>query len=185
MASKLVVLAFDGPDTASEMLINLREAEKQGVFKLDDAVIASRGNSTSIVMGGSDNFGGYSQAEKGQAVKVQQTQSHRGRSTVGGIGVGLLAGLLVGGPIVGVTIGIGALAGALRDRGIKDSFIEETSNNLKPDSSALFLLIKDTDQAKLDGVLATLHQFNAKVLYTDLPAETEQKLRDELAGKKE
>jgi uncharacterized membrane protein len=180
VASKLVVLAFDGPGTASDMLINLKEAEKQGVFKLDDAVIASRGNGMDIVMGGSDNFGGYAAAEEGQAVKIQQTESHRGRSTAGGIGIGLLAGLLVGGPIVGVTVGIGALAGALRDRGIKDSFIDETSKHLKPNSSALFLLIKDTQQEKLDGVLATLRHFNAKVIYTDLPPETEKKLRDEL-----
>ena len=180
MASKLVVLAFDGPNTASDMLVNLREAEKRGVLKLDDAVIASRGNSAEIVMGGSDNFGGYSQASEGQAVKVQQTQSHRGRSAAGGAGIGLLAGLLVGGPIVGVTLGIGVLAGALRDRGIKDSFIEETSKHLKRDSSALFLLIKETQQDKLDSVLAELKQFNAKVLYTDLPPETEKKLRQEI-----
>jgi uncharacterized membrane protein len=176
MASKLVVLAFDGPDTAATMMHNIRDLQAKGAIKLEDAVIASRGNSTQILMGTADNFPGYMQTPGTQDLKVQQTASHRGRTATAGASIGLLAGMILGGPVGGLAVG--ALIGAMRDRGIKDSFIEELGKQIKPNSSALFLLVAEADA---DKVLSELRPFKASVLYTDLPAETEQKLREELA----
>jgi uncharacterized membrane protein len=47
MASQLVVLGFDGENTAEGMLDNFYDMQKRGVLQLEDAVIASR----SIVRG--------------------------------------------------------------------------------------------------------------------------------------
>jgi uncharacterized membrane protein len=109
----------------------------------------------------------------------RQTHSEKGKFALRGSGIGLLAGLLVGGPIGGLVGGaaVGVIAGALKDYGIDDDFIEEVSESLKPDSSALFLMVSN---AKAEETLERLKPFKAKVLNTTLSEEQEQKLKEVL-----
>lgn len=130
--SKLVVLAFEGASTANGMLDNLAALQQRGVLHLDDAVVVSRPAGSS-------------------EVRIDQTRYKRGRAAAAGGGIGLLAGLLVGGPLGGLTVG--ALWGGLRDKGVDDGFVRELSSNLGPDRSGLFLLVSGGDA---DAVIAEI-----------------------------
>ena len=62
------------------------------------------------------------------------------------LGWGVLAGGPSGGPIGAAAVGaIGTIVGGLRDRGIDDGFIQEVSESLSEESSAIFLLIQEAD----------------------------------------
>jgi uncharacterized membrane protein len=155
MTSQLVVLGFDGEFTAEGMLDNFKEMQQRGLIRLEDAVVASRGHTSEV--------------------HVQQSDSRRGRYAVAGGGIGLLAGLLIGGPIGGAAVG--AIVGALKDRGVDDGFAQRVGQQLKPDSSAILVLVQDADGPK---VLEELEPFKATVLHTTLTADQERALRDTL-----
>jgi len=159
MTSKIVVLGFEGQYFAEGMLETFQDMQERGLLELEDAVVVSRGISSKI--------------------DVEQTQTKKGKYTLKGSGLGLLAGLLLGGPILGLAGGaaIGAMAGSMKDYGIDDKFIDEVSEWLRPETSALFLLVKE---AKGREVLEELSKFDAFVLTTTLESEQEQRLRQAL-----
>jgi uncharacterized membrane protein len=160
MDSRIVVLGFDNPYAAEDMLQDLNRMQDEGLIDLEDAVVASRG--------------------VGTRVDIKQTRSLTGKYTGRGTGIGLLAGLLLGGPILGLVGGaaIGAVVGGLKDYGIDEEFIDEVSEWVAPNSSALFLLVKE---ARAEEVLERLRPWKAKVLTTTLPEESEKRLQETLA----
>lgn len=160
MASQVVVLGFDNRYAAEGMLESLTKMQEEGLIELEDAVVASRG--------------------PGIEVEIQQTRSETGKSALRGTGIGLLAGLLLGGPIVGLVGGaaIGAILGAMKDHGLDDKFVDQVSEWVRPNTSALFLLVKE---ARGEEVLARLKPFKAKVLTTTLSEEQEKRLKGILA----
>lgn len=160
MESKIVVLGFETQDAAKIWLEDFERMQDEGLVALEDAVVASRG--------------------LGSHVEIQQTHSVTGKYAARGTGIGLLAGLLLGGPIGGLVGGaaIGAIAGGLKDYGLDDKFVKEVSEWLRPNSSALFLLVKE---AKAEEVLEQLKPLKAKVLTTTLTEEGEKRLRETLA----
>lgn len=160
MDSNIVVLRFDDENQAEAMLMTFTELQERGIVTLEDAVIATRG--------------------PGENIEIKQTQSVTGKFTLRGGGIGLLAGLLIGGPIGGLVGGtvVGAIAGALKDVGMDDKFIKETSEMLSPGSSALFLMGKADDPEKF---LEELRPFKALVATTSLSAEQENRLKRTLA----
>ena len=95
---------------------------------------------------------------------------------------GALVGLLFLNPLAGMAIGAGvgaatgALSGHLSDYGIDDNFIKELGNRIKPNSSALFLLIRKVTG---DKVLERLKAegFTGHVLQTSLTNEQEAALK--------
>lgn len=157
MESKIVVLGFDREYGAEGMLEQIEDFEKEGLITIEDAVIASR--------------------DVGKDVEIKQARPQGKKASLKGSGVGLLAGLLLGGPILGVVAGagIGAIVGSVRDYGLDDKFVDGITESLRPDSSALFLLIKE---AKPEEFLAELQQFEAYVLTTSLPPDKEKALRE-------
>jgi uncharacterized membrane protein len=108
-------------------------------------------------------------------VQIKQTDSRHGRYAAAGAGVGALAGWLLGGPIGDAAVG--SIIGALRDRGVDDGFVNDVGRQLKADSSALFLLVKEADGAQAQE---ELRAFKADVLHTTLTAEQEHSLREGL-----
>jgi uncharacterized membrane protein len=160
MESRIVVLGFDNEYAADGMLEDFNRMRDEGLIDLEDAVVATRG--------------------VGTRVEIKQTRSLWGKYTGRGTAIGLLAGLLVGGPILGLVGGatIGAIVGGLKDYGIDDDFIDELSEWVAPNSSALFLLVKE---AKAEEVLKRLRPWKAKVLTTTLPEEGEKRLQEVLA----
>jgi uncharacterized membrane protein len=94
-------------------------------------------------------------------------------------------GLLFLNPLVGFALGTmvgagtGALAGALTDYGINDDFIRELAKTLKPNSSAIFILVRKMQPEK---VLNELSRFPGRVLRTSLSPEQEARLQEALSG---
>lgn len=160
MASNLVVLAFDGAQAADTMYSAIKKMEDDGSLKISDAVIARRGPHATNV-------------------DIEQTQSRTRKYAGRGGAIGLVAGFLLGGPLGAMAAGatIGAIAGSMENYGTDSNFVREVSEALKPDSSALFLLI---DEADADAVLVYLRPFKARVLTTTLPPEMEDTLRKAL-----
>ena len=186
MASDLVVFAFEGQFTAQNMLDDFEEMQQKGLVQIEDAVVASRAprideivvTMRSSEMGVDPTPASVSLTQLEPAVK--QTRQKKSKYTWRGSGAGLLAGLLLGGPIVGLAAGaaVGAIIGSMKDYGIDDKFINEVSENLPPDSSALFLLGAGDDEEKF---LAELKPYKARVIKTTLSDEQEQKLRNALS----
>jgi uncharacterized membrane protein len=184
MTSNLVVLSFEGADTAKGMLDNVRDMQERGLLTLEDAVVAYREpNASNATFQQLDGDLAAAPAQLGVRTGlndpvIKQTDSRRKRYAAAGAGLGMLAGLLLGGPIGGAAVG--AVIGALKDRGIDDGFIHSVSSSLKPDSSAIFLLVKEGgDAAK---IREELRPFKATVLHTTLKPEVEKQLRDALAN---
>jgi uncharacterized membrane protein len=158
--SRIVVFGFDDRYAAAATLEDFGDMQEEGLIEIEDAVVASRGS--------------------GSTVDIEQTRPLTGKYAGRGGGVGLLAGLLVGGPILGLVLGasVGAIISELKDYGIDDKFVRQVSESVRPNSSALFLLVKE---AKAEEVLERLRSLNAKVLTTTLPEEAEKRLRETLA----
>ena len=95
---------------------------------------------------------------------------------IGGGFWGMLIGMIFLNPLLGAAIGAGAgaLSGKLSDIGIDDNFMKEFSQNFKPGTSALFVLVRKVTP---DKVYDHLKQFKGKVLKTSLTADEEAKLR--------
>lgn len=165
----LVVLDFDGPETADAMLTKLRALKKQELIDLLDAAVVVRPENGDIQIK--------------QSVNLVALGASSGLSS--GALVGTLAGLLVLNPIAGFALGgaagaaMGALGGRLSDFGIDDGFIRELGQTIRPGTSALFLRVA---KATPDKVIAETAAFNPRVLRTSLSKEQEDALRAALAA---
>jgi len=136
------------------------EWQESGLIEIEDAVVGPRG--------------------MGEDIKIKQTQSLAGKYALGGAGIGFLAGMLLGDPIGGLIGGtaVGAISGKMKDLVIDDDFIEQTSQGLPPNSSALFLMGKATDREEM---LDRLRPYKALVAVTTLDEEKEKALKQALS----
>lgn len=147
-------LTREDPSQALEMLKFLRKKAEEANVELEDAVVVYR-------------------TKQGE-VKIKQTQEvTSGKGARRGSFWGLLAGVILGGPIVGLLggLGLGALYGKLTDHGIDDKFIKDVGQALKQNGSALMLMIKDEDYPRS---IAYLKTFELKILEANVSDETEQ-----------
>jgi uncharacterized membrane protein len=167
--SELIVVAFDEPNKADEVLSELRELQREYLIDLEDAVVAVRRPDGKVQLKQSVNLMGISAASGGLWGALWGT-------LVGMLFLNPLAGFALG-TMVGA--GTGALAGALTDYGIDDDFIRELAKTLKPNSSALFILVRKMQPEK---VLSDLSRFRGRVLRTSLSPEQEARLQEALSG---
>ena len=165
----LVVLDFDGVETADAMLTKLRSLRKQELIDLLDAVVVVHPEEGEVQIK--------------QSVNLTALGASSGLST--GALVGALAGLLVLNPLAGMAVGgmagaaMGALGGKMSDFGINDDFVRELGETIKPGTSALFLLVA---KATPDKVIAETAEFAPRVLQTSLSKEQEDNLRKAIAA---
>jgi uncharacterized membrane protein len=166
--AELVVLDFDGTETADAVLTKLRLLRKQELIDMLDAVVVIHPE------------GGEIQIK--QSVNMTAVGAASGLST--GAFVGALAGLLMLNPLGGMALGgmagaaMGALGGKLSDHGINDEFIRDVSTTIAPGTSALFVLVA---KATTDKVVAEIRDYTPRVLRTSLSSEQEDALRAALA----
>ncbi|MDT3670233.1 MAG: DUF1269 domain-containing protein [Aromatoleum sp.] len=162
--SELVAIKFDRIDEADRVLNELRRLQKEYLVDLEDAVVVIR-------------------PPEGEVQLKQSIPLVRAGALSGGLSGslwGTLVGLLFLNPLAGFVVGglagagAGALSGSLADYGIDDDFIRSLSEEIKPDSSALFLLVRKVQPEK---VLAELSQFRGKLLRTSLSPEQEARLQ--------
>jgi uncharacterized membrane protein len=168
--AELIVVAFDQPDTADRVLRELGALGKEKLIELEDACVVVRPPEGEIQLK--------------QVLPLTKVGALSGASSgaLWGALVGLLflnplAGMVVG---AGVGAGTGALAGQLSDYGIDDDFIRSLGSTIKPNSSALFLLVR---KVTADKVLERLRAegIHGEVLKTSLSNDRETALRKALS----
>ncbi|WP_262027932.1 DUF1269 domain-containing protein [Microvirga sp. Mcv34] len=166
--SELVVVGFDNPNDADRVLTELTRMQKEYLIDLEDAVVAIRGSDGAVRIKQSMNLVRLGAASGGLSGAMWG-------SLIGLLFLNPLAGLAIGGA---VGAGSGALSGSLIDYGINDEFIQSLGATLKPDTSALFLLIRKSQPEK---VLAELSGFKGHIIRSSLSPEQEKKLQDALS----
>jgi uncharacterized membrane protein len=167
----LVCVAFDQIDTADKVLHALTAMRTERLIELEDACVVIR------------------PAEGEPQLKQMLPLAKTGALTGGSSGAlwGAIVGLLFLNPLAGMAIGAGigaasgALAGHLSDYGIDDNFIKELGSKIKPNSSALFLLIRKVTADKVLERLRT-EGFHGTVLKTSLTNEQEENLKKAIAA---
>jgi uncharacterized membrane protein len=158
MAKSLIVLAFDTADEAENVHEALVRGKKQGIVQIDDAAVVVKDADGKV-----------------------QVKNQVARGTWTATGVGGLLGLLLGSiffPIGGLVMGLagGALVGRMMDLGIDGKFVKEVEEEIKPGTSALFVL----GSGDPTGTLAILREYKGRVLQTNLSSEAEESLRKAL-----
>jgi uncharacterized membrane protein len=98
--------------------------------------------------------------------------------------VGFLAGLVVGVPITGATIGAmvggtGTAVAVSASVGIGDDFIREVKGMMKPGTSAIFVL---DDEGDMDVILHKIRGLGGTVLKTNVDRERAQLIQSTLAA---
>ena len=159
MTSSLIVLAFDTMDEAEQVHEALVKGKKEGLVTIEDAAVVVK------------------DAEGKVHVKNQVS-----RTTWAATGVGGALGLLIGSiffPIGGLVLGLagGAIVGRLMDLGVDGKFVKDVGEQIKPGTSALFVLVKGENPA---AEVAILRPYKGHVLQTTLDSDAEQAIRDAL-----
>jgi len=159
--STLTVIQYDDMYKAEETRLILRKMQNDYLLDLEDAVVAVK-----------DARG---------KVKLHQSVNLTAFGALRGGFWGTLIGLIFLNPILGFAVGAGAgaVSGALTDVGINDDFMKELASSLKPETSALFVLVRS---ATPDKVLEELTGTGGKILKTSLTHEDEAKLQAALSA---
>ena len=153
-AEHLVCIAFDKPNRASEVLVNLMHLQQEGALRLGDAVVLVKD-------------------ENGRAQTLETVDVTPAKGAMLGTWAGLLAGLFVGPLAIVGGAAAGALYGKLVDKGLADDWVRQMSDWLEAGRSALLLLVTVDDKAQL---LKELSRYGGELISTDVP----EPLREEL-----
>ena len=160
-ARSLVILKYDGRDTAEQALVGLERLEDQGHVELADAVLVRK-------------------TPRGK-IKLDRTRhaSAREGAAIGG-GLGLLIGAAVGGRAV--VAALGAVAGGagvrLKNSGISAETLHALEDRLSTEQSALALLIESADW---ESLRPRIGDYGEQVLVAEFSPEDEAALASVLA----
>lgn len=160
--ANLVAIAVDDPLLAQEGLLAAMRLVRRGHLDLDDAAIIAK--------------------EEGGRLRIQETRDTRPmQGATSGGWLGMLAGLLLGGPalLAGAALGaaVGGIFAKLRDIGIQDAEMQRLGEELDEGHAALLLLV---NHAHMFHARAELRRFTGRLLHTTCDEETAQLLRDNL-----
>jgi len=151
----LLVLTYDSENAAKGAREAVRSLQHQGLLTLEDAAVLT--------------------ADANGKVHVHNELS---RDLKIGAGVGALFGILltVFFPVFGLVAGAGggALIGALLDRGVDKKFVEDVKGQMKPNTSAIFLVVQHAD---INALRAALAPFHGTLMQTTLDDEVADQLR--------
>ena len=160
--SNLIVLTFDDADEAGQVREAIHRGQKENQISLDDSAVVVCDENGKI----------HVKNEVDRGVKI------------GALGGGAL-GLLIGGlffPVAGILMGVlgGMGVGALADLGVQKDFVKEVSAKLTPNTSALFLIVRDANPA---AVVAALKPYKGEGYHTSLDPEDEETVRRVLSDR--
>lgn len=156
--NKLIVVSFNDKTQAAQVLNRLVGLQQEYLLDLEDAIVVVR-----------DDDG---------KVQIRQSVNLTAEGALRGGLWGSLIGLILGGPLGmllagGTTAAMGAITGSVDDYGIDDNFIKEVGHQLKPGSSALFILLR---QLVEDKVLDALQGIEGQIIKTSLSKDAEERL---------
>jgi uncharacterized membrane protein len=158
----MTVWKFPTPNGAEAAEDTLLDLQKQELITIHDAAIVSF-------------------PEGAKKPKTKQLHNLAGVGALGGAFWGMLFGLIFFIPLLGLAIGagLGALMAGMSDVGIDDDFIKRARAEIKPGTSALFLLSSD---AVVDKVREHFAETPMTLVETNLSNEQEQKLHEVFAA---
>lgn len=160
--SNLIVIVFEEADEAGKVRETLKSVEHEGRLSLNDSAVVVKDEKGKIHI--------KNQMDRGTKV---------GAVTGGFIGL-LLASVFF--PVAGIIVGAiaGGLIGSSVGLGISKSFVKEVSEAMTENSSALFIIVRDSDP---DLAIAALRPYKGKILQTTLSPEDEATLQRALKKK--
>lgn len=153
--SELVAIAFDREDDARAALAEMRVLEGEGVLKLSDSAVVAKDPDGTLHVKNEVSSG----TETGAVV---------------GAAIGLLTSFLF--PVAGAVVGAAAgayIGGKVAGDAVDDGFVKDVGEALKPGTSALFLMIRESDAAALR---AALEPYEGRVYQTTLSEELKETL---------
>ncbi|HWI04911.1 MAG TPA: DUF1269 domain-containing protein [Acidimicrobiales bacterium] len=157
----LVCIAFDKPNRATEVLVNLMHLQQEGAVRIGDAVIVTKD-------------------ENGRARTVETVDVTPGKGALMGTWWGLLAGLFVGPLAIVGGAAAGALYGKLVDKGLADDWVGQMSDWLEAGRSALLLLVTVENKGQL---LKELNRYGGELISTDVPDPLREELEHALQSR--
>ena len=150
-----VVITYDDEFNADEARIVLKRAQSDGLIELVETAVAVRDKS-------------------GKAHLTQDVDLEHQRKMAGhwlGIAAAVVTGVQ---PLILVGTAVGAIVGRLTDSGIKSGELKNVEKELRPGTSALFVLTHRTSNR--DAVIERLRPLGGKVIQSDLPQEVADEL---------
>ncbi len=157
----VVAIAFSGEMLAQEALLACMRLQKNNHLHLDDAALAIKVSDDKIRL-------------------VQTKDVAAPQAAVSGSWWGLMAGLFIGGPLVGAALGaaIGGIWAKVVDIGIDDDEMKRIGESLEVGEAALFLLITDGHPSH---ALWEASRFPGRLLASTLDDATNDRIREALA----
>jgi uncharacterized membrane protein len=154
-SSTILVLVYPEATVADEVLEAVHRLQSESHLSLDDACVVLKD-------------------AKGK-LKLHQNHNLPVIAATGGAVLGSIIGMIFLIPYVGAALGAaaGALGGKLAEIGIDDDFIQSLGQEIKPGSSALFLLLKTVD---LEKCVPELASYGGTILHTSFSANQEREL---------
>jgi uncharacterized membrane protein len=161
--STLVVIGYNDIHKAAEVRLTLVKLQRDYLIDLEDAVAVTKD-------------------AKGK-IKLHQAVNLTAAGAASGGFWGMLIGMIFLNPLLGMAVGAsaGAVSGALGDLGINDQFMKELAATFTPESSALFVLVRNSTP---DKVLEEVKGTGGRVLKTSLSHEDEARLQAALDAPK-
>jgi len=158
--SQLIAVTYPDQFKAEEVRVKLRKLQREYLIELEDAVVVT--------------------TDKSGKIKLHQAVNLIAVGALSGGFWGTLIGMIFLNPLFGAGLGVawGAVSGALTDVGIDDDFMKTLAKKLAPDTSALFVLVRN---AAPDKVVAEIAEFGGTILRSSLSHEDEAKLQAALA----
>jgi uncharacterized membrane protein len=154
---QLVVAAFKDEDSAKEALMELKQAQKEKLIKIENAAVLRKDERGKLHIKETRDMGGGKGAVLGG---------------VGGAAIGLIAGPAL---VVPVAVGalLGGLAAKLRDSGFSNQRLEALGIGLQPGTSAIVAVVEHTWVAQIEEALA---EAEADVITAEIQADIAQQL---------
>ena len=154
---QLVVAAFKDEDSAKEALMELKQAQKEKLIKIENAAVLRKDERGKLHIKETRDMGGGKGAVLGG---------------VGGAAIGLIAGPAL---VVPVAVGalLGGLAAKLRDSGFSNQRLEALGIGLQPGTSAIIAVVEHTWVAQIEEALA---EAEADVITAEIQADIAQQL---------
>lgn len=154
--SELIVIAYPEEGRAQQVMNLMLSLQSDKFLTLADAVCVTK--------------------DQHEKVKLHQSQHKTARGASWGAMAGLVAGSIFLTPLFGAGMGalIGGAAGRKVDIGLPDAFVKQVSAQLRPQSSALVLVINSINT---QVVVPQLQQHGGVLLSSTLSPEDEAKLQ--------
>jgi uncharacterized membrane protein len=159
MDNQLVVVHFDTVESAESTMSTIRTLEAEGFLQLDDAALITR-------------------AESGGVTVTPAGPTNTARATSVGAIIGLVAGSLIGLPVLGGLAGAGIRANRSTKNTVDqlDRLLDDVGRRVEAGSTVLALAIQGLPDIEVVRDRLAVHR--SEMTQVDIPAE----LREQIEG---